>query len=143
MTRGQTLQLFKSREDAKPVAAFNGLTRRTLAFTERIMLTEYELPAGKGADLHTHTVDEIAYLGLECERLGAAWVGPDLRGILCRRLGDHPHDLVVDFYAASRGCLRARLALAHRLEPEPRTPERWPMLARDYLDLAERAAARL
>ena len=34
--------------------------------------------------------------------------------------------------------LRARLALAHLLDAHPRTPERWPALARWYLDHAWR-----
>jgi aminoglycoside phosphotransferase family enzyme len=87
--------------------------------------------------------DEIAYLGLECERLGAAWVGPKLRSMLEQRLGDRPDDLVIAFYTAFRACLRARLALAHLLEPAPRTPERWPAMARAYLAIAERAARSL
>jgi hypothetical protein len=39
--------------------------------------------------------------------------------------------------------LRARLAIAHLLEPNPRTPEKWPKQARAYLNIAARDAARL
>jgi hypothetical protein len=35
--------------------------------------------------------------------------------------------------------LRARLALAHLTEPEPREPHKWPQRAKEYLALAERA----
>jgi aminoglycoside phosphotransferase family enzyme len=87
--------------------------------------------------------DEIAFLGLECERLGAAWVGPRLRARLEDQLDDLVAGLVFDFYTASRACLRARLTLAHLLDPAPRTPERWAPLTRVYLDIAARAAARL
>jgi hypothetical protein len=39
--------------------------------------------------------------------------------------------------------LRARLAIAHLLEPNPRTPEKWPRLARTYLEFAKADAARI
>jgi aminoglycoside phosphotransferase family enzyme len=88
-------------------------------------------------------VDEIAFLGMECDRLGAAWVGPALRRAVGDALGDAVSDRLFDFYAALRACLRARLALAHLDEPAPRTPARWPALAAQYLGLAQQRIARL
>ena len=32
--------------------------------------------------------------------------------------------------------LRARLAMAHLLDPQPRTPQRWPPQARRYVAVA-------
>jgi aminoglycoside phosphotransferase family enzyme len=87
--------------------------------------------------------DEIAFLGLECARLGAAWVGPSLRQSLEAHLQDHPPARLSAFYTAMRACVRARLAAAHLLEPVPRTPERWLPLAHDYLSRAQRACAAL
>ncbi|XKE46552.1 hypothetical protein LG302_05270 [Halomonas organivorans] len=86
--------------------------------------------------------DELSLLALECERLGAAWIGERLRRRVARRLGDAPDPRVLAFYRAYRACLRARLALSHLLEPDPRDPEIWEPLARDYLALAEPAARR-
>lgn len=83
--------------------------------------------------------DELSYLGLECERLGASWIGT----ILARRHNDAPSDRLLAFYTVYRACLRARLALAHLLEPEPRKPEKWIPLARQYIALAERASSRM
>ncbi len=40
------------------------------------------------------------------------------------------------FYRCHRATLRARLAIAHLLEQNPRTPEKWPRLARLYLRIA-------
>jgi uncharacterized protein len=81
-------------------------------------------------------LDEIAFLCLECERLGAAWAGRYLRRKMMHALADgHCAELFV-FYRCHRAMLRARLAIAHLLEPEPRTPEKWPALARAYLRLA-------
>jgi aminoglycoside phosphotransferase family enzyme len=87
--------------------------------------------------------DEIGFLGLECQRLGAAWVGAQLRRDLEAALGDRIDDRLHHFYVALRACVRARLALAHLTEPEPREPHKWPQRAREYLALAERAVSEL
>jgi aminoglycoside phosphotransferase family enzyme len=88
--------------------------------------------------------DEIAFLDLECERLGAAWAGQYLKTRVERGLNDKdlPSSLY-HFYRCYRATLRARLAIAHLSEPKPRTPEKWPHLARVYLAIAARDAARL
>jgi hypothetical protein len=39
--------------------------------------------------------------------------------------------------------LRARLAIAHLFEPNPRTPQKWPKQARAYLKIAHREAEKL
>lgn len=88
-------------------------------------------------------LDEIAFLCLECERLGAAWAGRYLRRKLMHALQDGHCDELFVFYRCHRAMLRARLAIAHLLEPEPRTPEKWPALARAYLQLAGSDAVRL
>lgn len=87
--------------------------------------------------------DEIAFLGLECARLGAEGVGPTLRAQLESALDDAVPDRLFHFYGAFRACLRARLALAHLTEPEPPASDKWPRLAREYLDLAAVAVARM
>ena len=87
--------------------------------------------------------DEIAFLGLECERLGAAWAGDYIERRMKQALRDGPIDELVTFYRCHRATLRARLAIAHLLEPNPRTPEKWPRLARQYLDLAASDAVKL
>ena len=87
--------------------------------------------------------DEIAYLALECERLGAAWAGAQLRRRMTRLLRDGPAEVLFTFYHAYRAMLRARLAIAHLYEHAPRTPEKWPRLARSYLALAAKSVRRL
>ena len=87
--------------------------------------------------------DEIAFLTLECERLGAAWAGQYIRrGVELGLHEDLPAELFL-FYRSYRATLRARLAIAHLFEPKPRTPEKWPRLALTYLNIAARDAARL
>ena len=84
--------------------------------------------------------DEVAYLSVECERLGARWIGERVKRHLIRALHDPiPEDLFT-FYRCYRASLRARLSIAHLLGPNPRTPEKWPAQALTYLDIAERNA---
>lgn len=87
--------------------------------------------------------DEIAFLSLECERLGAAWVGKYVQRRLARVLRDGLTEELFLFYRCHRATLRARLAIAHLLEPDPRTPKKWPRLARAYLRLAAADATRI
>ena len=87
--------------------------------------------------------DEVAFLSLECERLGAAWVGDYLQRRMKRMLRDGYADELFTFYRCHRATLRARLAIAHLLEQHPRTPEKWPRLAATYLKLANTSARKL
>jgi len=88
-------------------------------------------------------LEELAFLYLECERLGAKWVGDRIRRRLGRQLGDDPSTGLFAFYRCHRALLRARLTIAHLLDPSPRTPDKWPRLARLYLRLAAASAGRL
>ena len=85
--------------------------------------------------------DELAYLGMESAQLRAPALGPGIIAKVADRLGESsPHQLV-SLYTAWRAVLRARLAVAHLLDPVPRRPERWEPLASRYLHLAEQALA--
>ena len=81
--------------------------------------------------------DELTFLGLECERLNAGWIGERLIKRCADGLGEQPSPRLLEFYWAYRACLRARLALAHLLEPDPREPWKWVPLANRYLELAQ------
>jgi aminoglycoside phosphotransferase family enzyme len=88
-------------------------------------------------------LDEVAFLTLECERLGAAWAGQYIRKGIERGLREGSSRELFLFYRSYRATLRARLAIAHLYESQPRTPEKWPRLARTYLNIAARDAAQL
>lgn len=77
--------------------------------------------------------DELGFLGLECARLGAGWIGPRLIEACGAALGDRPSPTVQALHAGARALLRARLAMAHLQDPQPRTPGRWRRLAQHYL----------
>ncbi len=88
-------------------------------------------------------LDEVAFLSLECDRLGGRWIADHLAVHLTRAMRSTPDDLLFVFYRCYRATLRARLAIAHLLEPTPRTPEKWPRLARSYLRFARDDARRI
>ncbi|MGR8981104.1 MAG: hypothetical protein ACU84H_13565 [Gammaproteobacteria bacterium] len=82
-------------------------------------------------------LDELAYLSIECERLGAAAIGDRVLEDYREATRDiFPADLI-EFYKAFRACLRAKIAVWHTVDHEIRDPERWLRLARTYLDMAE------
>ena len=86
--------------------------------------------------------DEIAFLDLECERLGAPWVGQKVFNICQRELSSRLPDGLFAFYRSARALLRARLALAHLIEPNPRMPAKWEPRARTYIKIADAALTR-
>lgn len=82
--------------------------------------------------------DEIGYLALECEVLGADWIRPLLLSALERELGDRPDDRLLALYGRFRALMRARLCLVHLLEHPVREPKKWRPLALAYLTQARR-----
>ena len=90
-------------------------------------------------------VDELAYLALECERLGA----PELRQRIFdayRHVSDDPApETLIDFYQSYRASIRAKIAIWHLRDPALQGMPKWRIQALDYLRLAlahiERATA--
>ena len=81
--------------------------------------------------------DEVNYLGLECQLLGAAWIRPKLIEIVDDVLGARPGEALLGLLGAFRAVLRARISLAHLFDAKPLYPDRWPVLARAYLRMAQ------
>jgi aminoglycoside phosphotransferase family enzyme len=80
--------------------------------------------------------DELAYLSLECERLGATWVGPLVRRTCNRALDDAPPARLMAFYTSFRALLRAKIAIWHLWDVDAGQHDRWRSRALAYLDLA-------
>jgi aminoglycoside phosphotransferase family enzyme len=81
-------------------------------------------------------VDELAFLALECERLGAPWIGEEVLETYRAQSGDAPDPRLQAFYRSFRASVRARLA-ARRLDSAP--VERhgdWLARVETYLRLA-------
>jgi len=88
--------------------------------------------------------DELSFLGLECEALGAPEVGEEIWNVYQRRSGDRPAPHLRDFYKSYRACVRAKVA-ALRADQAPDLDAAQPALAqaKQYLELAERHAREL
>ena len=74
---------------------------------------------------------------MECAVIGARWIGPILLDRCTAMLpgpARGPHARVL--HRLPRHAPRARQALAHLLEPLPRTPGKWLPLAERYLEEA-------
>lgn len=87
--------------------------------------------------------DELAFFAMECEMLGAAFVGDIVLDRYRAESGDAPPRFLLEFYKSYRACLRAKLAIWHLRDPDVREPERWPRRARQYLQIASAYAAQL
>ncbi|MDP3759286.1 MAG: hypothetical protein Q8R01_02065 [Ramlibacter sp.] len=95
------------------------------------------------AELRTLDVaDELGFLALECERLGAPQLGRALFDAFAEFTGDAPDTGLVDFYQAFRACVRANIAIRHLREACYRDDPKWPRRAREYLALAAGRMAR-
>jgi aminoglycoside phosphotransferase family enzyme len=82
--------------------------------------------------------DELGFLALECERLGAGELGISLLDSYSGVSGDRPSRALVHFYQSYRATLRARIAIKHLDEEKFRYSPEWRRRADDYLRLAKR-----
>jgi aminoglycoside phosphotransferase family enzyme len=85
--------------------------------------------------------DELAFLALESERLGAPAIASTIFETYTGITGDVPPAPLLAFYQSYRACVRAKLAIWHLNDPEPREPSKWVARAQDYLQLAGRHGA--
>jgi uncharacterized protein len=83
-------------------------------------------------------VGELAFLAMECERLGAPAVGALALDVYARRTGDRPPAPLVAFYRSRSACVRARLAIWHLDDPKAPVGSPWLDRAARYLELAAR-----
>jgi aminoglycoside phosphotransferase family enzyme len=90
----------------------------------------------------TDACDEIGYLALECERLGARSLGETLMRNYRDLSNDRPAAALVHFYQSYRALLRATIAIRHVNEDQFRYSPEWTRRALAYLTLAERHVAR-
>jgi aminoglycoside phosphotransferase family enzyme len=81
--------------------------------------------------------DELAYLAIECERDGAPEIGALLLAAYAEASGDSPPSDLVAFYKSYRALLRAKIAISHLDERDPRDSEKWRTRTHGYLGLAQ------
>ena len=87
--------------------------------------------------------DELSFLAMECERLGAADVGRQVMECYSQASGDRPSAQILSFYKAYRACVRAKVSAlrAGQLAATGQSPLRDE--ADRYLQLAARYADEL
>lgn len=83
------------------------------------------------------TADELSFLAMECERLGAPSVGQSFLETYSEYTGDKPPEKLLHFYKSYRAALRAKITIWHIKDSEVRNPSKWSNLAGEYLRLAE------
>ncbi len=82
---------------------------------------------------HLDPVEELAFLTLECERLGQRWVGERFLRHYRKHTGDDPPIHLQRFYEASRALLWALLGARH-LITQLENSDRWRRKAAWYID---------
>lgn len=83
-------------------------------------------------------IDELAFLALECERLGAQELGTLLLQRYGEISGDLPPPELIHFYQSIRAALRAKIAIRHLNEEKYRYSAAWRQRALEYLELASK-----
>lgn len=86
--------------------------------------------------------EELAFLELECGRIGAPEAGRQIATACLARLGDAVPAELGRFYRSHRAATRAKLYAWRACEPDG-SPQQWLATARAYLALARSAAAGL
>ncbi|MBU6248279.1 MAG: hypothetical protein KGN77_11015 [Xanthomonadaceae bacterium] len=88
-------------------------------------------------------VDELAFLAMECERLGHPEIDAWLFGAYRSRTGDRAPRELIEFHQALNAFARARIALWHLDDPDTGPRRRWLARGKEYLRIARRHADRL
>lgn len=81
--------------------------------------------------------DELAFLAMECDGLGAAWVGEQLFTAYCNSSGDDPPACLIAFYKCFRACVRAKVAAIRQVQTTGAAREANRQEALQLLGLAE------
>jgi len=81
-------------------------------------------------------VDELAFLVMECDRLGRPELDGWLFAAYCDLVGDTPPRALIELYKAHNAFIRARIAVGHLDELNGDPTRRWTSRAKDYLDHA-------
>lgn len=81
--------------------------------------------------------DELAFLAMECERLGAPFIGEIVFATYNQASSDHPPQRLLDFYMSYRAFLWAKLAIWHTAREDGGDHSKWVNKTNTYLQLAE------
>lgn len=88
-------------------------------------------------------VDELAFLAMECDRIGNRLIGQVLLDDYLKLSGDDPKPFLLDFYKCYRACVRAKVAALRTAQLQTTEQAESSDNVRSYLHLAHRYAAQL
>jgi aminoglycoside phosphotransferase family enzyme/predicted kinase len=83
-------------------------------------------------------LDELCFLGMECARLNADWVGDDVISQYCERANDHPPPELPAFYKCYRACVRAKVTALRAAQLAGQARREELSGSAEYLELADR-----
>ncbi|MFT7640750.1 MAG: aminoglycoside phosphotransferase family enzyme/predicted kinase [Pirellulaceae bacterium] len=81
--------------------------------------------------------DELNFLAMECERLGAHEVGTGIIDAYLTASGDRPDQRLGSFYRSYRACVRAKVAVLRSRQQSPEDAKISLELANRYLHIAD------
>lgn len=81
-------------------------------------------------------LEDLAFFSLECERLGAAWIGQEIKRIYAQHCGDACDRALFAFYLSRRAMQRAITSAWHLRDRHRSTSTDWRKRALFYLDKA-------
>ena len=87
--------------------------------------------------------DELAFLSMECDFLGATGITEPIIARYMEQSGDHPARPLMDFYRLYRACVRAKVCALRAEQLSDDTRSRCIASASKYLELASRYARSL
>lgn len=85
-------------------------------------------------------VEELAFLSMECEHLGADWIRNAVFDSYRQCTHDRPPQRLITFYLSFRAALRTRLSVWHARNGKPADEAKWLRRAGEYLAIAARHA---
>ena len=78
-------------------------------------------------------LEELAFFTLECEKLGASWIGRQALAAYLDASADEASESLFGFYLSRRAARRALTAAWHLRDPSVRERRDWRAVADDYL----------
>ena len=85
-------------------------------------------------------VDELAFLAMECDRLGDQELGNKLLAAYLNEGTDNPRPFLAEFYKCYRACVRAKIAALRAGQADKAEEGEWLQQSLAYLELARQYA---
>jgi aminoglycoside phosphotransferase family enzyme len=131
----ENAELFAARIEAERIVEAHGDLRPEHICLERVPVIIDCLEFSRSLRL-LDAASEVAFLWLECERLGSPDAGRLIFESYCDARGDRPPRSLIAFYKSYHACVRAKIAAWHLNDHQLNNRVHWIEKARHYLRLA-------